>query len=108
VLPPASFLAKDVDFGARFGDYRTYDDVMEEPTEQFDIVVANILPGPLTQLAPTLLALLKPGGRLAIAGCQEHQVTQLQDVYRAVGLPLETRLKEHVGGKWVLLEGTKL
>lgn len=107
VLPPASFLEKDVDFGARFGDYRTYDDLMDEPAGHFDIVLANILPGPLTQLAPTLLALLKPGGRLAIAGCQEYQVKQLQDVYRAAGLSLEAKLREYVGGKWVLLEGIK-
>ena len=107
VLPPASFLTKDLDFSARFGDWRSYPaaDILPEPAHQFDIVVANILPGPLTALAPTLAALLKPGGVLAITGCQSFQVAHLMTVYASAGVPLRPLLRDDTGGKWVLLVG---
>ncbi len=110
VLPPASFLRADLDFASRFGDYRAYPpaDIMEEPAAQYDIVVANILPGPLRTLAPTLAALLRAGGRLAVTGCQEFQVEPLLDVYAAHGVRLRPLLRDSTAGKWVLLDGVKL
>eukprot|EP00966_Prymnesium_polylepis_P053191 1230795-Prymnesium_polylepis.2 len=76
---------------------------MAEPKAEYDIVVANILPGPLKMLATTLVALLRPNGLLAITGCQEHQWATLCDTYAAGGHPLAPVMREAAGGKWVLL-----
>jgi ribosomal protein L11 methyltransferase len=49
-----------------------------------DLVVANILSGPLCELAPSFAALVRPGGALVLAGLMEHQtpeVTQAQDAW---------------------------
>jgi ribosomal protein L11 methylase PrmA len=40
----------------------------------YDLVVANILRGPLLELAPRLGAYVKPGGRLALSGILAEQV----------------------------------
>ena len=44
-----------------------------------DVLLANILSGPLCQLAPDFAALVRPGGHLLLSGLmehQEHEVTQ--------------------------------
>jgi ribosomal protein L11 methyltransferase len=49
-----------------------------------DLVVANILSGPLCELAPGFAGLVRPGGALVLAGLMEHQapeVTQAQDAW---------------------------
>lgn len=48
---------------------------------QFDVVVANILAGPLTVLAPAIASHIKPGGRLAMAGILPPQVSRITDAY---------------------------
>jgi len=47
-----------------------------------DVVVANILSGPLCDLAPRFASLVRPGGHLVLAGLMEHEaadVTRAQD-----------------------------
>lgn len=51
------------------------------PTPHADILVANILAGPLVILAPRLAALLKPGGQLALSGILATQQQQIRDAY---------------------------
>ena len=46
-----------------------------------DIVLANILAGPLRELAPQLCALLKPGGTLVLAGLLDEQAEELIEAY---------------------------
>ncbi len=46
-----------------------------------DIVVANILAGPLMELAPRLSAYLEPGGRLALSGILSEQAETLRNHY---------------------------
>ena len=49
-----------------------------------DLVLANILSGPLCALAPSFAALVRPGGALVLAGLMEHQtdeVTQAHDAW---------------------------
>ncbi len=46
-----------------------------------DIVLANILAGPLRELAPQLRALLKPGGTLVLAGLLDDQADDLIEAY---------------------------
>ena len=48
-----------------------------------NLIVANILAGPLTELAPTLAALLAPGGRLALSGLLEDQAAAVAAAYAA-------------------------
>jgi len=43
------------------------------PQVQADVLVANILAGPLVALAPQLSSLVKPGGRLALSGILAEQ-----------------------------------
>ncbi|NCX13002.1 MAG: 50S ribosomal protein L11 methyltransferase, partial [Betaproteobacteria bacterium] len=51
-----------------------------------DIVLANILAAPLKLLAPTLEALVKPGGFLVLAGLLNRQIEELAGFYPRVRL----------------------
>ena len=67
-----------------------------------DILLANILAGPLAKLAPTLTALVKPGGSLVLSGLLPEQVQELTCCYREFDFePAQTR------DEWVLLSATK-
>tara|TARA_R100000005_G_scaffold91970_1_gene64895 strand:+ start:3257 stop:4150 length:894 start_codon:yes stop_codon:yes gene_type:complete len=68
---------------------------------QADVVVANILAGPLAELSDTLLSLLKPGGTLLLSGLLNSQAEALCEHYAA-------RVKLTVAGEredWVCLRG---
>ncbi|KUI96983.1 50S ribosomal protein L11 methyltransferase [Vibrio sp. MEBiC08052] len=47
-----------------------------------DIVVANILAGPLKELSPVIQSLVRPGGQLAMSGVLETQAEDVADFYR--------------------------
>lgn len=51
------------------------------PQQQADVVVANILAGPLVQLAPRITSLVKPGGRLALSGILAEQAEEVRAAY---------------------------
>lgn len=68
---------------------------------QVDVVVANILAGPLTLLAPKLKALLKPGGSLLLAGLLADQAQGLIESY----MPELTLSAANDLDGWVLLKG---
>ncbi|HAF91419.1 MAG TPA: 50S ribosomal protein L11 methyltransferase, partial [Pseudomonas sp.] len=53
------------------------------PQEPADVVVANILAGPLVELAPTITALVKTGGRLALSGILAEQADEVRSAYQA-------------------------
>jgi ribosomal protein L11 methyltransferase len=68
-----------------------------------DILVANILSGPLCALAPSFAALVRPGGALVLAGLMQHQtaeVTQANDAWFDMR-PFATR------DDWVGLSGRR-
>lgn len=44
---------------------------------QADVLVANILAGPLTELAPTIAKLVKPNGKLALSGLLREQAEDI-------------------------------
>ena len=68
-----------------------------------DLVVANILAGPLRQLAGTLCSLLAPGGLLVMAGLLETQAEELIEGYRRhVDLAVIDQIDE-----WVCLGGRR-
>ena len=51
------------------------------PSMHVDVVVANILAGPLVQLAPRLTRLVGPGGALVLSGVLVDQAPQLMAAY---------------------------
>lgn len=58
----------------------------------FDLVIANILAGPLIELAPSFAAALADGGSLILAGLLNTQVDSVSRAYRRAGfLVLERR-----------------
>ena len=68
----------------------------------YDVVVANILAGPLVSLASTLLAQLKPGGRLALSGILDEQRDSIIDSYAPALTDHHITVKED----WIRLIGT--
>jgi ribosomal protein L11 methyltransferase len=53
------------------------------PPVAADVLVANILAGPLVALAPQLASLVKPGGRLALSGILAEQGEEVAAAYAA-------------------------
>ncbi|WP_339390131.1 50S ribosomal protein L11 methyltransferase, partial [Vibrio neptunius] len=47
-----------------------------------DIVVANILAGPLRELSPVIKSLVKPNGELAMSGVLDTQAEDVANYYR--------------------------
>jgi ribosomal protein L11 methyltransferase len=66
----------------------------------YDLIIANILAGPLIGLAPDFARHLVPGGHLVLAGLLETQEAQVRRAARAAGLRLAARL---VNGDWSIL-----
>ncbi|RMF16413.1 MAG: 50S ribosomal protein L11 methyltransferase [Gammaproteobacteria bacterium] len=71
------------------------------PEHQSDVVVANILAGPLAQLSGTILSCLKPGGRIALSGILEDQAEPVMQAYRH-RIDWDTPVTQE---GWVLLTG---
>jgi ribosomal protein L11 methyltransferase len=70
---------------------------------QADVLVANILSGPLEQLTPIIAALVKPGGRLILSGVLSVQTTSLMDSYQ----PFFEMLAPVTRDEWVRVEGIR-
>lgn len=68
-----------------------------------ELLLANILSGPLCELAPRLAALLKPGGELVLAGLLEEQAEEVIAAYR----PWITLHPWRSIDGWVCLAGTR-
>jgi len=68
-----------------------------------DVVLANILAGPLLELAPRLSATVRPGGSLVLSGILEEQADEVENAYTA-SFP---ELQKKVMDGWVLLTGKK-
>jgi ribosomal protein L11 methyltransferase len=54
----------------------------ELPQQTYDVVMANILAGPLVELAPPLLAALRSGGQLVLSGILAEQSASIQAAYQ--------------------------
>ena len=66
----------------------------------YDLIIANILAGPLIELAANFGAALVPGGSLLLAGLLETQEPQVRAACRRAGLRLAARM---VNGDWSIL-----
>lgn len=66
----------------------------------YDLLIANILAGPLIELAPDFARALVPGGSLLLAGLLDTQEAAVRAAYRRAGLRLAARI---VSGDWSIL-----
>jgi ribosomal protein L11 methyltransferase len=58
----------------------------------FDIITANILAGPLCQMAKDAAQTIVPGGYIILAGLLNRQAEDVIDAYRSVGMKLVDQL----------------
>ncbi len=68
-----------------------------------DVVVANILAGPLKELAEPICTHLKPGGTLALSGVLAAQAAQVADAYRP-WIEIDAIIERD---EWVRISGRK-
>lgn len=66
----------------------------------YDLVIANILAGPLIELAPSVAGAIAPGGRLLLAGLLDSQAGRVAAAYRRQGMMLSRRVER---GEWPTL-----
>ena len=76
------------------------DDPLLKLRGPYDLFIANILAGPLVELAPYFASAVTPGGNLLLAGLLETQETRVRTAYRKLGFRLGRRL---VNGDWSIL-----
>ena len=83
-----------------------YDVVLPENTHKIeaDIMVANILAGPLISLAENIAKLTKSGGKLALSGLLSHQADEVRQAYE----PWFNMDGMEQMDDWIILTGTKL
>jgi len=94
-----------VPIGARGGELTMLvaagmDHPLLEARGDYDLVIANILAGPLIDLAPDFADHLIPGGHLLLAGLLETQEAAVRAACRQAGMRLAARL---VKGDWSIL-----
>ena len=118
VMPRASVVASDIDkiavdvtcrnaringvagrveavCAAGFGDRRL--------ERRFDLVLANILAGPLCRLAGGMARRLTPGGLVVLAGLLNHEAQNVAATYRAAGFHLSRKMR--IEGWTILVMG---
>ena len=83
------------------------DDTLKNPAfiengqlQQFDLVLANILARPLTEMAADIVRVCRPGGCLVLSGLLEIQADGVTAAYKAQGLPEPRRI---IDGEWAAL-----
>ena len=91
--------------GARQGELAVtiaagMDHPLIEARGPYDLVMANILAGPLIDLAPDFSAALVPGGHLLLSGLLETQEPDVRRACRRAGLRLAARM---TNGDWSIL-----
>ncbi len=57
----------------------------------YDLIIANILAGPLIELAPSLVQITRDGGALILAGLLNTQAAAVISAYRKLGFRLQMR-----------------
>ncbi|WP_375428158.1 50S ribosomal protein L11 methyltransferase [uncultured Sphingomonas sp.] len=75
-------------------------DLRIEPVERFDLVIANILAGPLIAMGSDIADIAAPGATIVLAGLLATQADAVVDAYRAVGCSLARADRR---GDWTIL-----
>ena len=68
-----------------------FDSPVVQAGAPFDLIFANILKGPLIELAPDIAAHLASGGLAILSGLLIEQADEIVEVYQAQGFDLQTR-----------------
>ncbi|MCW8908995.1 MAG: 50S ribosomal protein L11 methyltransferase, partial [Gammaproteobacteria bacterium] len=71
--------------------------------QQYDVVIANILAGPLTDLAEPLSDKTKTGGHIVLSGILESQAKEIQNAYQNWFI-LDPVVSDN---EWIRISGTK-
>lgn len=79
----------------------------EDVEGRFDVVVANILAGPLAELAPGIIKHLQPGGRLGLSGILSLQAPAVLEAYAPWVDFDEPAFRPQDGQTWTRLTGRK-
>jgi ribosomal protein L11 methyltransferase len=66
----------------------------------YDLVVANILAGPLLDLAGIFAGAVRPGGRVLLSGLLVEQAADILATYGRQGFVFERRIDLETGGAW--------
>lgn len=66
----------------------------------YDLIIANILAGPLIEMAPSVAAAIEEGGTLILAGLLDTQAERVATAYRRQGMRLAGRIDR---GDWPTL-----
>ncbi len=66
----------------------------------YDLIVANILAGPLLDLAETFGASVRSGGRVLLSGLLVEQADSILATYGSRGFAFERRIDLETGGAW--------
>ncbi len=80
-----------------------YSTSSETVAGEYDVVVANILAGPLTMLAPAIATHVRRGGKLALAGILAPQIERITGAYA----PWFDLFVERERDGWVLMTGVR-
>lgn len=91
--------------GSRFNELTmVIADGMDDPVLQarapYDLLIANILAGPLVELSAPFAAAVVPGGSILLAGLLTTQEAQVRRAYARAGMRLAARL---TNGHWSIL-----
>jgi ribosomal protein L11 methyltransferase len=75
----------------------------DQPTLLADVVLANILAGPIRELRQVISGYCKPGGRLVLSGILDNQAQEINDLY-AQEFDMEPIA---IQGDWARVSGVK-
>lgn len=73
------------------------------PSKAADLLIANILAGPLIQLQPTFSSLIKSGGKLLLSGLLDTQAEELKEAYQTDFIIDEVKAKDN----WIRITATR-
>jgi ribosomal protein L11 methyltransferase len=66
----------------------------------YDLIVANILAGPLMALSESFAAAVRPGGLVLLSGLLVEQADMIVSTYRRRGFVYERHIDLETGGAW--------
>lgn len=66
----------------------------------YDLIVANILAGPLVELSESFAPALRLGGRVLLSGLLVEQAGMVLEAYESRGFVFERRIDLETGGAW--------
>lgn len=76
------------------------EDALLQARGPYDLLIANILAGPLVELAPDFAASVSSGGHVLLAGLLTEQEPKVRRAYRKAGFRIAKKL---VNGDWSIL-----